>query len=198
MRTPHSRSTLAGLAVAGAMCAFGAVHVGGQAAAPASPHAISPVFKAEPPRFSDPARRQKLGGAFADIDRLMQAFTTREHIPGATWGIVIDGELAHLGVAGSRDVTTKSAGDRGHRVPHRLDDQELHGDGDPEAARRREALAGRSGRAVRARADGSHVSDQRLPADHDPASAVARRGVPRGQPVGRPAARGLRRASSPR
>ena len=107
MRMPHSRSTLAGLAVAGAMCALGAVQVGGQAVAPASPHAISPVFKAEPPRFSDPGRRQKLGGAFADIDRLLQAFTTREHIPGATWGIVIDGDLAHLGVAGSRDLTTK-------------------------------------------------------------------------------------------
>jgi len=35
---------------------------------------------------------------------LMQESTRREHIPGATWGIVIDGELAHLGTTGLRDV----------------------------------------------------------------------------------------------
>ena len=79
----------------------------GQVAAPATP-AISSVFKADPPRFVDPARRQKLGQAFPAIDRLMQDFATREHIPGATWGIVIDGELAHLGVAGSRDLANGS------------------------------------------------------------------------------------------
>jgi CubicO group peptidase (beta-lactamase class C family) len=71
--------------------------------APAAP-AISSVFKANPPRFVDPARREKLSRAFGDIDRLMQDFTNREHIPGATWGIVIDAELAHLGVTGSRDL----------------------------------------------------------------------------------------------
>ncbi|MGE0459975.1 MAG: serine hydrolase domain-containing protein [Vicinamibacterales bacterium] len=69
--------------------------------------ASGPVFKADPPRFTDPARRQKLGSAFGDIDRLMQAFTTREHVPGAAWGIVIDGELAHLGTTGFRDVVAR-------------------------------------------------------------------------------------------
>ena len=39
------------------------------------------------------------------------------------------------------------------------------------------------------------VSDERLAEDHDPPSAVARRRVPRGQPVGRPAARRHRRAA---
>jgi len=81
--------------------------LGGQATPPAPSSTAVPVFKAEPARFTDPERRQKLGNAFADIDRLMQDFTTREHIPGATWGIVIDGELAHLGVTGMRDLAAK-------------------------------------------------------------------------------------------
>jgi CubicO group peptidase (beta-lactamase class C family) len=91
-----------GLVVVGALAT--AAHAQAPAAPPAPP---VPVFKAEAPRFTDPQRRQKLGQAFGDIDRLMQDFTAREHIPGATWGIVIDGELAHLGVTGVRDVASK-------------------------------------------------------------------------------------------
>jgi CubicO group peptidase (beta-lactamase class C family) len=94
-------------ALASAVVAASVAPVRGQRAAPAPSGAISPVFKAEPPRFTDPARRQKLGQAFPAIDRLMQDFARDEHIPGATWGIVIDGELAHLGVAGSRDLANR-------------------------------------------------------------------------------------------
>lgn len=90
-------------AVFGAICMLGAQPARAQVAAPAPP-AISPVFKAEPPRFTDPARRQKLAQAFPAIDRLVEEFTRREHVPGAAWGVVIDGELAHLGVTGSRDL----------------------------------------------------------------------------------------------
>ena len=39
----------------------------------------------------------KLRTAFGAIDRLFADFITREHVPGAAWGIVIDGELAHVG-----------------------------------------------------------------------------------------------------
>src|SRR4029453_2277055 len=67
-----------------------------------------PVFKADAPRFADAERRQKLARAFPDIDRLMQGFVVREHIPRAGWGIVIDGDLAHLGVTGSRDLASKA------------------------------------------------------------------------------------------
>ncbi len=52
--------------------------------------------------------RTKLAGAFPDIDRIVREFADPEHIPGAAWGIVIDGELAHVGVTGYRDVDTKS------------------------------------------------------------------------------------------
>ncbi len=71
----------------------------GQAGQPA---AAAPSFKAEAPRFTDPARRQKLAGAFAEIDRAAQQFVSAGHVPGAAWAIVVDGELAHLGVAGTR------------------------------------------------------------------------------------------------
>jgi CubicO group peptidase (beta-lactamase class C family) len=72
------------------------------------PSASVPLFKAEAPRFADPERRSKLATAFPEIDRLMQDFAAREHVPGATWGIVIDGELAHVGVTGSRDLASKA------------------------------------------------------------------------------------------
>jgi CubicO group peptidase (beta-lactamase class C family) len=59
---------------------------------------------AAPPVFEDPARRAKLAAAFPEVDRIVQEFVERESIPGAAWGIVIDGELAHAGVAGLRDI----------------------------------------------------------------------------------------------
>ena len=86
------------------------------------------------------------------------------------------------------------AGHGGFRLPHRVDDQELHRDRDPEASRRRQAVARRSGREVRAGDEEPRLPDDRLAEAHRPPSPVARRGVPRGQPVGRPAARGHRRA----
>jgi CubicO group peptidase (beta-lactamase class C family) len=54
--------------------------------------------------FSDPGRRTKLATAYAGIDGLLTEFTRSAHVPGAAWGIVIDGELAHAGSAGVRDV----------------------------------------------------------------------------------------------
>jgi CubicO group peptidase (beta-lactamase class C family) len=65
-------------------------------------------FKAAPPKFTDPARRQKLAAAFPEIDRTMQEFVTKNHVPGGAWGVVIDGELAHTGTAGFREVASKS------------------------------------------------------------------------------------------
>ena len=49
-----------------------------------------------------------LQAAFAHIDRLMTEFAAREHVPGAAWGIVVDGELVHIGTAGMREVATKA------------------------------------------------------------------------------------------
>jgi CubicO group peptidase (beta-lactamase class C family) len=68
----------------------------------------SATFKAPPARFTDPDRRAKLAKAFPEIDRLFQDYAAANHVPGAAWGIVIDGELAHSGVTGYRHIPSKS------------------------------------------------------------------------------------------
>ncbi|MCA9737627.1 MAG: beta-lactamase family protein, partial [Gemmatimonadetes bacterium] len=64
--------------------------------------------QAAPAGFLDPERVQKLSSAFPDIDRIFREFTEREHVPGAIWGIVIDGALAHVGTTGFRDLETQA------------------------------------------------------------------------------------------
>jgi CubicO group peptidase (beta-lactamase class C family) len=70
--------------------------------------AVSSAASAPSPQFTDPDRRTKLASAFADIDRLFAEFAKSAHVPGAAWGIVIDGELAHSGAAGVRDVASNA------------------------------------------------------------------------------------------
>ena len=68
-----------------------------------------PAGSTNPPAaFADPSRRAKLATAFPEIDRLVSAFMERTHVPGAAWGVIIDGELVHAGVAGYRHVPSKS------------------------------------------------------------------------------------------
>ena len=54
------------------------------------------------------SRRETLKAAFAGIDKTFQEFAVREHIPGAAWGIIVDGELVHVGVTGLREVPSKA------------------------------------------------------------------------------------------
>jgi CubicO group peptidase (beta-lactamase class C family) len=56
-----------------------------------------------PPRFADPDRVAKLQSAMPEIDRLFRAYATMSKIPGMIWGVVIDGQVAHLGSFGVRD-----------------------------------------------------------------------------------------------
>jgi CubicO group peptidase (beta-lactamase class C family) len=58
--------------------------------------------------FTDPQRVQKLSTAFPEIDRALREFATREHVPGAALGVVVDGKLAHVAVSGVRDITSKA------------------------------------------------------------------------------------------
>jgi CubicO group peptidase (beta-lactamase class C family) len=58
--------------------------------------------------FADPQRRAKLATAFADIDRMFAEHAKSSNVPGAAWGIVIDGELAHSGAFGASDVAAKT------------------------------------------------------------------------------------------
>src|SRR5678815_1661540 len=50
----------------------------------------------------------KLATAFADVDRIFNDYVTQTHVPGAVWGIVVDGTLVHTGTAGYRDVAAKA------------------------------------------------------------------------------------------
>jgi CubicO group peptidase (beta-lactamase class C family) len=77
--------------------------------------AIIPLARAAaqlpPAQFTDPDRAAKLAAAFPAIDSILTAFALREHIPGAAWGIVVDGKLAHVSAAGLRDIATRAAVD---------------------------------------------------------------------------------------
>jgi D-alanyl-D-alanine-carboxypeptidase/D-alanyl-D-alanine-endopeptidase len=60
--------------------------------------------------LSTPAHAQpsKLAASFEEIDAIVREFTKRENIPGAAWGVVIDGNLVHVGTTGVRELKTKS------------------------------------------------------------------------------------------
>lgn len=73
-----------------------------------SAQAPSGAQAVEPARFTDPDRVAKLSSAFGAIDSVFRAFVEREHVPGAAWGIVVDGMLAHVGTVGYRDVATRA------------------------------------------------------------------------------------------
>ncbi len=48
---------------------------------------------------------------FVDIDRLFEDFVAANHVPGAAWGVIIDGRLVHTGATGYRDLATKAPPD---------------------------------------------------------------------------------------
>lgn len=64
--------------------------------------------KAPPARFSDPDRLGKLRSAFPRIDSLMRGFAERGNVPGIAYGIVVDGRVVHMGMAGYRELSTKA------------------------------------------------------------------------------------------
>jgi CubicO group peptidase (beta-lactamase class C family) len=97
MRACH-RIPLALLLAAAAFQAPAAVTAQSAAQAAANPPAV----------FADTDRRAKLAKAFPEIDRMIARFMEQRNVPGAAWGIVIDGELAHVGVAGYRELPSKS------------------------------------------------------------------------------------------
>ncbi|HET7187376.1 MAG TPA: serine hydrolase domain-containing protein, partial [Gemmatimonadaceae bacterium] len=70
---------------------------------------------AQTPAVTIAAWREDLGGPhvvssarlrFDVIDSLMSTFANRAKVPGIAYGIVIDGKVVHIGVAGVRNVET--------------------------------------------------------------------------------------------
>ena len=72
------------------------------AAQPAVP-AASPSI----PRFTDPARRDKIAAVLPQIDREFTESAARKEYPSLVWGIVLDGELIHTGALGFANVEKK-------------------------------------------------------------------------------------------
>jgi CubicO group peptidase (beta-lactamase class C family) len=66
---------------------------------------------APPAAFADPARRDTLAAGFAEVDRVFAEFHEHERAPGVAYGVVVDGELAHHGGVGVRDVARGAAAD---------------------------------------------------------------------------------------
>jgi CubicO group peptidase (beta-lactamase class C family) len=61
-----------------------------------------------PPKFADPQRARKLAAAFPEIEKLFNDWFAARHVPGAVFGIVVDGELVWVkskGVSETKDRT---------------------------------------------------------------------------------------------
>jgi len=61
-----------------------------------------------PARFVSPDRAAKLREAFPAIDEIFERYAVDKHIPGMVWGIVIDGQLAHIGTVGFQNLDTRT------------------------------------------------------------------------------------------
>jgi CubicO group peptidase (beta-lactamase class C family) len=66
---------------------------------------LMPAAVAAQASGSSPA---KLAAAFPAIDQMVREFVERENIPGAAWGVIVDGRLVHAGTAGVRELETKT------------------------------------------------------------------------------------------
>ncbi len=71
--------------------------------------AVGPTSSVAPPaRFTDPQRVAKLRAAFPAIDSLVASFAAARRVPGYAYGIVIDGQLAHVVAGGIRETRTRA------------------------------------------------------------------------------------------
>src|SRR4051812_47619055 len=53
---------------------------------------------------AQPGSASALTAAFADVDRILAEYMAQRHVPGAAWGVIVDGQVAHLSAKGLRDV----------------------------------------------------------------------------------------------
>jgi CubicO group peptidase (beta-lactamase class C family) len=94
------------------MLVSGCASHGGRRVARTSPANADALRVSEEPieySFPDPDRRNKLGRAFSEIDRIVEANVAELGLPGVSVGIVIDGELAHFKAAGYANLEEKLA-----------------------------------------------------------------------------------------
>lgn len=61
------------------------------------------IAQAPPPRFVDPDRAQQLAAAFPEVDKAFQDYGRT--LVGYAYGVIIDGQLSHVGVGGVRELS---------------------------------------------------------------------------------------------
>jgi hypothetical protein len=59
--------------------------------------------------FSTEARTKLIAPHLADIDREFRDYAEKKRLPGAAWGIVLDGALVHSGTLGWADCATRGS-----------------------------------------------------------------------------------------
>lgn len=52
--------------------------------------------------------RPSLTAAFVAVDKLFTDFAAQNHVPGAAWAVVVDGQAAHVGTTGLRELASKA------------------------------------------------------------------------------------------
>src|SRR4051795_11010637 len=65
--------------------------------------ALALTLAAAAPR-AQPGSASGLAAGFADVDRILAAYMAQRHVPGAAWGVIVDGQVAHLSAKGLREV----------------------------------------------------------------------------------------------
>lgn len=62
---------------------------------------------AQTPAFTDSGRQAKLKAAFPEVEKAMARWAEQRGVPGMSWGVVIDGEVALLKTTGYREWPSK-------------------------------------------------------------------------------------------
>jgi CubicO group peptidase (beta-lactamase class C family) len=62
----------------------------------------------QPPIFTDAARLKNIEAVLPTIDKLYKEYAEKNHFPGFTYGLVVDGKLVHTGSMGYTDVDKKT------------------------------------------------------------------------------------------
>ncbi len=70
--------------------------------------ALAVILFASVPHAQPASAGAPLAAAFDEVDRLLTQFTTDRHVPGAAWGVIVEGQLAHMTTRGLRDIPSKS------------------------------------------------------------------------------------------
>lgn len=72
------------------------------------PMPVSDQKAYQPPVFTDPDRMKLIEATFPAIEKIYREYAVKNHIPGLTFGLVVDGKLVYSGGTGYTDVAKKT------------------------------------------------------------------------------------------